>query len=218
VSEIEVKERPIDFTAEQVRAALEGRMTQTRRVVKWPNPAPAALRCASDCKGVLFEEAFPGLVWGATPGFFVPCKDGAQQRWRNPWDWPNVRTRLWVRETWRSYDVDGTLEGAKQTLRYRADREEAMIDWCSPVLMPRWASRLTLEVTGVRVERLQDISIGGMLAEGVLPDEHYLGSANRLRHPFIAGWDALNKRRGFGWDANPWVWVVSFQRVEDVAP
>jgi hypothetical protein len=215
-----MKERPIIFGAESIKAILSGAKTQTRRVVKWPNPVPNYLKCATDCKGVLFDKAFPDLLMGVTPGFHIPCLDGAAQRFRNPWGWPSTQTRLWVRETWRSYDLDGTLAGAKKTLRYRADREEAMITWKSPIHMPRWASRITLELTDVRAERLQDITEEGAKAEGVSEPAPVHGrwcdpARGREGHwsyrkPFSEGWDLLNKARGFGWDKNPWVWVLTF--------
>lgn len=179
-AQVQVKERPIPFTAEQVRATLEGRMTQTRRVVKFPEPPPSDLKCASDCQGVLYEQAFPGVVWGVTPGFFVPCVDGAQQRWRNPWNFPNERTRLWVREAWRHQAYGGlqTEAGERGEIKVRyvatdekyrrdysadayfmADHRYRTSAWAtkSQTCMPRWASRLTLEITNVRVERLEDL-------------------------------------------------------------
>lgn len=86
--------------------------------------------------------------------------------------------------------------------------------WRSPIFMPRWASRITLEITGVKVERLQEISTTDIIAEGVLPDDSYLGSANRYRHAWIAGWNKINgKRPGCRWEDNPWVFAVSFRRL-----
>jgi hypothetical protein len=77
--------------------------------------------------------------------------------------------------------------------------------------MPRWASRITLEVTGVRVERVQDITECEARREGVTCERALIGNAARLA--FRSLWDSINKKRGYGWDVNPWVWVVEFRRV-----
>jgi hypothetical protein len=77
--------------------------------------------------------------------------------------------------------------------------------------MPRWASRITLEITGVRVERVQEISLDDCYAEGILlTDEKRL---SRLRFYYAKLWDSINAKRGFGWDKNPWVWVLEFKRI-----
>ena len=93
--------------------------------------------------------------------------------------------------------------------------------------MPRWASRITLEITDVRVERVQDITDEDCYAEGLPEDEPsafqdaemakvaglHVPERSAERHWFRVGWDRLNARRGFGWDANPWVWVLTFRRI-----
>jgi hypothetical protein len=76
--------------------------------------------------------------------------------------------------------------------------------------MPRWASRITLEVTGVRVERVQEIRTSDIDAEG-LPIGRGLGGSQEME--FRKLWDSINAKRGYGWDANPWVWVVEFKRI-----
>lgn len=98
--------------------------------------------------------------------------------------------------------------------------------WRSPLFLPRDRARILLEITDVRAERLRDISDDDARAEGVTPDEHDVdtgaptpwgGYFTRVEHdhvgPFIRHWDALNKRRGYGWDTNPWVWVITFRQV-----
>jgi hypothetical protein len=136
--------------------------------------------------------------------------------------------RLWVRETWARDDEDGQMI-------YRADAghnidanvwEQGRMEgvprcrWRPSIHMPRWASRITLEVTDVRVERLQDISEADALAEGIvrqhdggygLPDgSHYHHTDPRISYWSL--WDAINGQGAT--EANPWVWAVSFQRVQ----
>ena len=175
-----MKQTPILFSAPMVRAILEGCKTQTRRVIN----AKRAGHCP----------------YGA-PG-----------------------DRLWVRETWATVATYDHLKpslipkgDALWPVVYYAAYPEAAA-WHSPnrgrvrpsIFMPRWASRITLEITGIRVERVQSIKTSDIVAEGVSPDESYLGSANRYRHPFVELWDSINYKRGYGWDQNPWVWVISF--------
>lgn len=123
--------------------------------------------------------------------------------------------RLWVRETFAIY--------ANGSVVYRASaegldpRSEQVLcaRWLPSIHMPRAASRLTLEITDVRVERLQKISEADAEAEGVAfmrkhPDIDETLTASQL---YAALWDSINEKRGYGWDANPWVWVVSFKVV-----
>lgn len=119
--------------------------------------------------------------------------------------------RLWVRETWATHPDYGGRHAI-----YRTDRgcEHDAERWTPSIHMPRWASRITLEVTGVRVERLQNIGEGDAKAEGVqMPD----GTPTppewwSYRREFAHLWEQIN---GPGsWDANPWAWVVEFKRIE----
>lgn len=185
-----MKERPIIFGAESVRAILEGRKTQTRRVIK-----PSWSRCLDlDDDPDDREKARLGCPYGK-PG-----------------------NRLWVRETW-GYTAKWPPSLAKQQQAlptYKADQPDGGHSWFSSIHMPRWASRITLEVTEVRVERLQEISPNDARDEGVPPYSplHPLPAALYYQATFQDQWDALNAKRGFSWESNPWVWVVSFRRVE----
>ncbi len=208
-------ERPILFSAPMVRAILDGRKTQTRRV----------------CKGA--RELSGAHDWPIDS-----CPYG------------RVGDRLWVRETWRTVrKLDGKTptriaDMAREAgyepwgpVEYVCDGER--INW-EPFMpdepgkkrvslhMPRWASRLTLEVTGIRVERLQEISAYDVVAEGVDLGEHKCGceicrltsalctaTQSSLMLEWIRLWDGINgKRPGCSLEANPWVWVVAFKRVE----
>lgn len=183
-----MKERPILFSGPMVRAILEGRKTMTRRVVK---PNLFIERNGGNLPPIEQSHAYFGVFCSR----HVSCPYG------QPGD------RLWVRETWARGMTD-------EELYYRAtdkeitdeEREEGM-RWKPSIHMPRWASRITLEVTEVRVERLQGITEADSVAEGIKPLQGGAVSDFRLL------WDHLNASRGYGWDANPWVWVVSFRRV-----
>ena len=219
-----MKERPIIFSAPMVRAILAGTKTQTRRVVKgaphdWAPVQPQVYSpTVIDRRGN--EQPGPA-AYGAGNA------DG--ECWiRCPYGQPG--TTLWVREAWARDDEDGCL-------MYRADVgremdadawEHGRIEgvpryrWRPSIHMPRWASRITLEITSVRVERLQDISEADAAAEGVTP-KWEPGCSGRLmealggfsfRPAASAYADLWESLHGPGsWDANPWVWVVEFKRI-----
>lgn len=210
-----MKERPILFSAPMVRALLAGTKTQTRRPLRdgtWLDPKEGVIRMCS---------AGP-----ATTGFQrVPCPYG------QPGD------RLWVRETWAPHFIyegikpaDIPIDGGS-CLFYRADdgivggctASQRAKSWRPAIHMPRAASRITLEVVGVRVERLQDISEADAIAEGVdrfpgcrQDDDaaafNRIGPVDNDSFPiarYAVLWEQIN---GTGsWDANPWVWVVEFK-------
>lgn len=218
-----MKERPILFSGPMVRAILEGQKTQTRRpVTPQPRLTPRHLcKIAAGARGELL-----GLVCGDPERITHHC----------PYGLPG--NRLWVRETWAlcealrvgefggdlwETELDAESPIPKQPTRdrdrrqfaiYRADGDEG--PWRSSIHMPRWASRLTLEITDIRVERVQAISDADALAEGIgagaPPD--YVWVEGRAANKFRALWDDINGPRGFGWDANPWVWVLEFRRLE----
>ena len=211
-----MKERPIPFTGESVRSILAGHKTQTRRVVK-PQPCP--------------QGRLLGNIRDGRPLECTTCHDAI----RNPYG--QSGDRLWVRETWAPSVIDpegGSFEEDPRNfdIVYRADGDDAYWaahwtrdtvvrgravsvpcapTWRSPRFMPRWASRLTLEVTGVRLERVQDISEDDAVAEGITRLER--GKCAARAHYRIL-WNALNAKRGHGWDTNPWVWVIEFQRAD----
>lgn len=188
-------ERPILFSAPMVRAILAGTKTQTRRVAK----------------GVvaLHERTGEPLAHLDSTGPRIACPFG------KPGD------RLWVRETFAHIYRDNTQpeERRDDDVAYKADHqgldEYAYGTWKPSIHMPRWASRIDLLIIGVRVERLQDISIADAMAEGVVecnPSLRGLGSCMEWRYAYEDLWTQIN---GPGsWDLNPWVWVVEFKRLE----
>jgi hypothetical protein len=224
-----MKERGMIFNGEMVRAILDGRKTQTRRVVKAADGA-AGFHKEWDIKGeeifvVLGEKDHTGMnpVLGA-----LACPHGA------------VGDRIWVRETWQGPLVD--FERSDDLLRnpekyekpkncvYKADGVPApeFFDaddnlrccWRPSIHMPRWASRITLEITGVRAERLNSISEEDAKAEGMeltgwRPTYSDPDSGGEVWTPydnFAQLWESIYGEGS--WKENPWVWVIEFKRME----
>ncbi|MBO15572.1 MULTISPECIES: hypothetical protein [unclassified Herbaspirillum] len=210
------KERPILFSAPMVRAILAGQKTQTRRVVK---PQPDRER---------------NLVWArGASGQWGPFTMYYNQHDRTGWGpleipmhcpYGQPGDRLWVKEThlaWWKIDPDKP-EGPRifsHVAAFAADGYELEHGerWIPSIHMPRAASRILLEITGVRVERLQDISQADAYAEGAMswaqeqdtPIKDLNGGDDRMA--FMALWESIG---GAGsWEANPWVWVVEFRRI-----
>jgi hypothetical protein len=204
-----MKERPILFSAPMVRALAAGAKTQTRRLWKMP----------SGCGW--YEE-----LGGEREGWFV---DHGQPWWLHASEcrcpFGMIGDRLWVREAWRapaSCDhIPPRSISDSEAVRFMADEtvgaDPGFGKGRPGMFMPRWASRITLRVTGVRVERLQDISEEDARAEGA-PEllsvdggyvEHAMGCH---RDGFAHLWASINGPDS--WDANPWVWVVEFRRVD----
>jgi len=196
-----MRERPILFSAPMVRAILAGSKTQTRRAL------------APD----LFISSGGAVVRMASAG---PATTGIREAhcpyWREPGD------RLWVRETWAvGHNADhlkpSEMDVGGWRIHYAASEERGGLLWRPSIHMPRWASRITLDVTGVRVERLQDISEADAVAEGAPSADLASGRECIFPHQgthrwgFRLLWESIN---GAGsWDANPWVWVLEFRRV-----
>jgi hypothetical protein len=182
-----MKEHPILFSAPMILAILEGQKTMTRRVIK--NNCPFVT-------GAYFDEETERWYWTT----------GAEKD-RTPADlclgkcpFGQTGDKLWVRETWQHNPYGGIV--------YRAGSGIVDCDgrgWKSPIFMPRWASRITLEITAVRVERVQDITETDAWAEGIRTPNPVAG--------FMLRWEDLNLKRGYGWSANPWVWTITFGRL-----
>jgi hypothetical protein len=231
------REQPILFSGPMVRAILDGTKTQTRRVMK---PQPTYHRVAGQTMIGHPELAgqFGDHIFGACAARLIPCPYGA------PGD------RLWVREQWaiglaalptgagfvpftgplgkpfKEADPRPTSPRAKLIYGASWDGNDRP-PFRSPIHMPRWASRLTLEITDVRVQRVQEMDWRDALAEGVDVElcKHYGAGAHGCTDcmgsgitedpvpAFAALWDLLNAKRGHGWDTNPWVWALTFRRL-----
>lgn len=206
-----MKQRPILFSGPMVTAILEGRKTQTRRLVK-PQP-DGFIRGASGTFGVpkkitTKKPHKDGSIWKEEDG---TCYDDINCPYGNEGD------RLWVRETWGREYGGGFL--------YRASHSHMKPDgsWKPSIHMPRTVSRINLEVQSIRVERLQDITREDALSEGVYFDEglqgYVTGKDGRNFHhsdpriSFCKLWVAING--GESWDANPYVWVVQFKQSQN---
>ncbi len=192
--------RPILFSGPMVRALLDGRKTQTRRALKHQPIDILPMPNAPGREWVILEQKAP-----EPKGKVVRCRFG------KPGD------LLWVRETW------GVVDDKYHRIAYRADdgtasaRVSEQLEgrrWRPSIHMPRSASRITLRITEVRVERLNDISPEDAAAEGWPgPDEqNTIASAYPIAW-YARLWDQINGPRSY--DANPWVWVVKFERAAD---
>ena len=205
-----MKESPILFNAPMIRAILANTKTQTRRIFK-PD------RMTWDANGRYTTYAMRGGELSTTgSGPFKPSS------WLHycPYGQPG-EDRLYVRETWaapHAYDhLPPRLIPQDARIHYAATEDRGGLLWRPSIHMPRWASRITLEVTGVRVETLQDIDLADALAEGISDTGALIldSAGNEQGGPiaeYAVLWEQIN---GPGsWDANPWVWVIEFKRVE----
>lgn len=230
-----MRERPILFSGEMVRAILDGRKTQTRRAVKLSHGRTIE-------GGPIVEGSFDWYQVASRDGLIANYSRGVLLG-QCPYGVPG--DRLWVRESF--WCVDSPFFECAQYL-YADEFEEYSKDsfdeyetgnsWAHEqgesfwnartcglrhghipsIHMPRWASRLTLEITEVRVERLQEITADDCFAEGhpARPEVSDDPQVHRdaARDWYMDLWDSLNAKRAFGWITNPWVWVLSFKRVD----
>lgn len=221
----EIKERPILFSCNMVQAILDGRKKQTRRVVKVPY-------------GCIVQTGIVGQKMTAKPYLATgECSKELPCKWQ-------VGDRLWVRETFAKIcnSLDSYCDGedcAHCKFEYRADNPGAKFPgewpnttppiegpphWKPSIYMPRAASRITLEITAIRVERLQDISEADAAAEGI--KMYRFGEAKMFSvaddapswvdpiSAFSHLWVSLNGSES--WESNPWVWVIEFKKIEPI--
>lgn len=196
--------KPILFNSEMVRAILDGRKDATRKIVK----------------GFIPDDA----VWGYTaftPKGYISCRgtfaDGYGEKFfKLPCEPGDI---LYVRETWKK---------APNGYYYYEDWQRNDIadvtKWKPSIRMPKEAARIWLKVTDVRIERLQDVTEDGAKAEGAIDNRGFIHSPENeydriytAREHFIKIWNSTIKKSNlnrYGWDANPWVWVIEFERCE----
>jgi len=185
--------KPIIFNSESVRAILDGRKSQTRRVIK---PQPKAV----------LSRIVNSDLWT-----YTLC----DKEWKCPYG--KIGSRLWVRETFSDYMGD---------IYYRASFQEnpsspEIPSWQSSIFMSKDLSRITLEITNIKVERVKDITEKDAKAEGCelqFKDGRYITDADPehadcwdYKLAFEELWDYINEKRGFGWEKNPFVWVIEFK-------
>lgn len=234
-----MKARPMPMSAPMVRAILAGTKTQTRRVVK-----PQFVADAMPVEMPATDPAGGWVVPGHSGTWWCEAAANPDDARRCPYGQPG--DRLWVREAFRfpqSLDHLSPIEIGEKALavgypkpwcpiQFEADglrrTPQEWRDFVTPpqaneagrlragMHMPRWASRITLEVTGVRVERVQDISVADAIAEGVnIHPDHHSKPPESIYSPVQAYrdlWESINGPES--WEANPWVWVVEFKRLE----
>jgi len=218
-----MKERPIIICTELIPKVLDGSKTKTRRVIK-PQPIDRPVQDACDwwhwldIKGIGYDKHCP---------------------------YGQVGDRLWCKETWAVHEyynhrkpidipqgVTVECRALPELVRtdgdgHRKIREGERGKWRPSIHMPRWASRIDLEITDIRVERLQEITEQDAIAEGcrliaagiqhfeLKPTPHFTEPPRPFtrRDHFIGLWDALNEKRGYPWESNPFVWVIEFKRI-----
>jgi hypothetical protein len=229
-----MSERPIIFSKPMVNAILAGRKSQTRRIIKRP----------------LSHPNWTGYVLSNDKTEVIECgpdyPDSKEDCYRNPYGVPG--DKLWVRETCRAEELadgaDGVRYLADDSWRVIESTAEAADKWVAlncyqgvqgatvpSIFMPRWASRLTLEITDIRVQRLQEINAQDAMAEGVVQCEIPADDEGPIRLGYMIGpddgtspltvspqqsfmklWDSIHGKRHPSF-SNPWVWAIGFQRL-----
>ncbi|HEX6293397.1 MAG TPA: hypothetical protein VFZ66_29720 [Herpetosiphonaceae bacterium] len=225
------KERPILFSGPMVRAILAGTKVQTRRVIApqpevwneerlhgspllfaWKDKVNTPANIAPYCMKRFCPYGEPGdRLWvretfciesnfNIDSDYQPPFDDGRPVKWTESTEYGDY----WQQCHYRATDPTPELVGE--------DEDDPGCRWRPSIHMPRWASRITLEITEIRVQRVRDISGKDALAEGVTLPEMANGPADPTAE-FAALWDSINEARGYSWASNPWVWCISFKRI-----
>lgn len=192
--------KPIIFSAPMVKAILDGRKTQTRRVIKVDDD-PENWKISIEGTSIVRTEPYDVKLPRYAAGDI-----------------------LWVRETWLKAD-DGYYYKADIKVPSESEnlRKAYGYKWRPSIFMPREAARIFLRVTNVRVERVQEITENDAKNEGVKDpydyqepsyyDQPHVRGMEINKSAFAGLWDSLNAKRGYGWETNPWVWVIEFERI-----
>jgi len=219
-----MKERSILMATESVLGILEDRKTQTRRVLK-PQP-DLGLDPFDSYSHIEVGQYHPTMIdkdGEEYPGdeIFGAYTDDGEWGWKCPYG--QVGDRLWMRETWAvmamsesTIDIWYKASDIKDHLTLPNSSERAKYytevgSWRPSIHMPRWASRITLEITEIRVERLQEITEEDAKAEGCVKQIKDGLIFDSAIHEYSWLWDSLNAK--YPWESNPWVWVISFKGV-----
>lgn len=219
-----MRERPILFSTPMVQAILAGKKTMTRRIVKW-QPYHEGESINFNFSGISLGHYCTGVP---ESGYVLYSRGGGgcwNQRTKPihcPYGKPG--DILWVREAWSKDKNNEYVYRANYGTTEDDSFPPSMFKWRPSIFMPREACRIKLRITDIRVERLQDISEDDAKAEGV-SDPYDYQNPEYYEQPHMRGleinksafaglWDSLNVKRGYGWDTNPWVWVIEFERVE----
>lgn len=234
-------EHPILFSGEMVRAILDGRKTQTRRIISIRNTIRTEDVYTNHNAEITNVSGHRGSFWTFGLSWDVV---GIEQYDNTTIKCPfgQVGDYLWVRESLRRarrlefleskfFNSEGVPEEyQKWTAQYREYptavpyAKGAKEGWCGTALwqwknktipsfhMPRWASRITLHIIDIRVERLQNISIDDIYKEGFYKFSGNPGDEGTYIHQFVNEWDSLYAKQGYSWNNNPWVWVIDFEK------
>jgi len=210
MSKSDKKEKPILFNSEMVRAILDGRKTQTRRILK-RQPVGNGFICSN------------GSHWGIKEPTFI-SKNSPYQVGDLLW----VRESYWYREEdkmvcyddascrFLNWSKDKIFTKAGEKLESPSEMKQYGFKRMPSIFMPKALSRIWLEITAVRVERVQDISEVDAKAEGVVLSVDTLfptiNAATKQRQQFPILWNSINAKRGFSWESNPFVWVIEFKK------
>lgn len=205
-----MKETPLLFQGDMVRAILDGSKTQTRRVIK-PQPIFEGVESFGDSwKWSKGDDWFSGVTYEQLVG-----RTGLLHGDRCPY---KVGNRIWVKETFAYFDDPKIVYRADCLNKRGIEDEDSMrcrkdygVKWKPSIFMPRSASRITLEIVEVRVQRVQEMSNRDAAQEGVAYDVSKEGGWPLTR--FEKLWDSINAKRGYPWSANPWVWALTFKRI-----
>ena len=207
-----MKEQPIIFSTEMVKAILEGRKTMTRRVIKKPNWFGGNPKSSIGSGGVYSTGDLSAEIKYYNENGPNP----------NTCPYGGVGDLLWVRETWRTNAIGG--------VSFKADEGDNWIgEWRPSIHMFRKDSRITLEIAEVRVGRVQEITPADCVAEGVSAGGMVLAQTTMLitgtnnlkdaqdvllKCAYKELWGPLNAKRGYGWETNPFVWCISFKKID----
>ena len=241
IAQQSANELPINLFANEVLAIRAGRQTQLRRVIE-PQPDPQNKSAWGHRTG--FDISRDGIYWldksGRAALPFAKNRYGiaGDLLWgRETWaHYQTVNDRLLahggaiaeVSDGLAGYRADGhdTIRDFKEHVRLMSGLDFLAIEvngdrWRQSIHMPRWASRITLEITGIRAERVQDIGEEDVRAEGIIFSHYntdHFYKAHNIENPgrycFEMLWDRINAKRGYSWESNPWVFVIEFKRLD----